>query len=82
MVVLLSHPWRWHHIGDVLDTAAGDLTAEQASQLIRAGLAQPLERRLTDRGGGWLDVRTISGRTVRVRGRAEAIRLLRAEAVQ
>lgn len=81
MLVILSHPWRWHHPRDVLDTARGQLTEAEAANLVRAGYAQTFDQRVRPLGGGWLEVVLADGNLVKVQGRQAAERALRKDAM-
>lgn len=78
MIVRLSHPWKYHHTRDLLDTDRGELTTREAAKLIRAGYAVDVDTLIEAGAGGWVTVTTSAG-PQRVQGREKAIELLRAD---
>lgn len=80
MIVRLSHPWRWHHIRDILDTDRDPITEIEARALIRGGIARNVDDILEDVGGGWFAVPRPDGTTDKVRGHKTAVRMLRRDA--
>jgi hypothetical protein len=81
VIVRLSHPWKYHHTLDVLDTDAGDLTEPEARRLINAGFALDFDTIARPAGGGYFEVDFVAG-TRRVRGRPAVLKALRREAGQ
>ena len=82
MILRLSHPWKWHHTRDILDTdrPADGITEAEARRLIRGGIARPIEDVVEDLGGGWYQVPLSGGKSEKVQGLKAAVRLLRRDA--
>lgn len=79
--IRLSHPWKWHHVGDVLEVGV-DVTAAEAHHLIRAAIARDVADVITPLGNGWYAVPVSDRNTANVRGYEAAVDALRAEAGQ
>lgn len=77
MIIRLSHPWKYHHTLDLLDTETGDLSERDAKRLIRAGYAVDVENLLVPGAGGWYVVPLSDGTETKVQGRDAALAAMR-----